>query len=95
MILIVLLVLSSKMATLLERKAEFSKPTKASRLLRSYISTNWSGAPKSRCCLSLSGSVDNILKPLLVASAMQVLSQLKLTVLMISMGSVPKYCSSW
>lgn len=77
-------VLSSKMAIRYETKEEFSKPTKASKLLRSIISTICKGAPRSLDCLSFNGWVESILNPLLVARAMQLLSQLKETVLITS-----------
>jgi hypothetical protein len=49
----------------------YLKPTSANRLLLFIISTICKGAPKSLDCLSSKGSNEYILKPLLVAKAMQ------------------------
>jgi hypothetical protein len=74
-------------------KAEFSNPTNASRLLLSTISTICRDAPRSLVCLSLSGCVVKTLKPRVVARAMQLQSQLKDTLLMVSSCYSLSYCS--
>ena len=63
-------------------KGVYFSPTKPIRFVRLISYTNCKGVPKSRWCLSANGWTLYILKPVDVASAMKVLSALKLTELM-------------
>jgi hypothetical protein len=74
------LILSSNMASRLGgvNGVSFS-PTIPIRLVLLISSTNWRGVPKSLSCRRANGCVLYILKPLEVARAAKVLSELKLT----------------